>query len=216
MPRRIGRWMAVLVASSVAMLAPVPVLTPAAEAAEPSAPLQATVDAYVSRAQTVTWEPCEGLLFQPRSSCATVVVPRDWKNPAAGTLRLAVSYLRASGTSKGLLTSNPGGPGAEGLLFTEALSRSKPKLYQDYDLLGFVRLNRRQSGRPQEFIRERLFRPFDSTKSAGMGIGVFESREYIHELGGQLEVRSEPGKGTTFCIVLPPYRQETQLAPRAA
>jgi pimeloyl-ACP methyl ester carboxylesterase len=137
MPRRFGRWMAVLVASSVAMLAPVPVLTPAAEAAEPSAPLQATVDAYVARAQTVTWEPCEGLLFQPRSSCATVVVPRDWKSPAAGTLRLAVSYLRASGTSKGLLTSNPGGPGAEGLLFTEALSRSKPKLYQDYDLLGF-------------------------------------------------------------------------------
>ena len=126
-----------LVASSLAVLAPVPMLTPAAEAAEPSAPLQATVDAYVARAQTVTWEPCEGLLFQPRSSCATVIVPRDWKNPAAGTLRLAVSYLRASGTSKGLLTSNPGGPGAEGLLFTEALSRSKPKLHQEYDLLGF-------------------------------------------------------------------------------
>lgn len=71
-------------------------------------------------------------------------------------------------------------------------------------------------GMSEEFIRERLFRPFDSTKSAGMGIGVFESREYIHELGGQLDVKSEPGKGTTFCIVLPPYRQETQLAPKAA
>jgi len=68
----------------------------------------------------------------------------------------------------------------------------------------------------EEFIRERLFKPFDSTKSAGMGIGVFESREYIHELGGQLDVKSEPGKGTTFCIVLPPYRQEPQLATRAA
>ena len=71
-------------------------------------------------------------------------------------------------------------------------------------------------GMSEEFIRERLFKPFDSTKSAGMGIGVFESREYIHELGGQLEVRSEPGKGTTFCIVLPPYRQEPQLATKAA
>ena len=34
-------------------------------------------------------------------------------------------------------------------------------------------------GMSEEFIRERLFKPFDSTKSAGMGIGVFESREYI-------------------------------------
>jgi len=71
-------------------------------------------------------------------------------------------------------------------------------------------------GMSEEFMRERLFRPFDSTKSAGMGIGVFESREYINELGGRLEVTSEPGKGTTFRIVLPPYRQEPQLAPRAA
>ena len=71
-------------------------------------------------------------------------------------------------------------------------------------------------GMSEEFIRERLFRPFDSTKSAGMGIGVFESREYIHELGGRLDVKSEPGKGTTFRIVLPPYRQETQMAPKAA
>ena len=36
MPRRFGRWIAVLVASSVALLAPVPMLTPAAEAAEPA------------------------------------------------------------------------------------------------------------------------------------------------------------------------------------
>ncbi|MGZ3237689.1 MAG: XrtA/PEP-CTERM system histidine kinase PrsK [Burkholderiaceae bacterium] len=58
-------------------------------------------------------------------------------------------------------------------------------------------------GMSEEFIRERLYKPFESTKSAGMGIGVFESREYITELGGQLEVTSEPRKGTTFCIRLP-------------
>jgi putative PEP-CTERM system histidine kinase len=60
-------------------------------------------------------------------------------------------------------------------------------------------------GMTEEFIRERLFKPFDSTKSAGMGIGVFESREYITELGGALEVTSEPGLGTTFRVVLPLY-----------
>ncbi|WP_323142298.1 XrtA/PEP-CTERM system histidine kinase PrsK [Massilia phyllosphaerae] len=62
-------------------------------------------------------------------------------------------------------------------------------------------------GMSEEFIRERLFKPFDSTKSAGMGIGVFESREYITELGGALEVSSRPSLGTTFRVVLPPYRE---------
>jgi signal transduction histidine kinase len=60
----------------------------------------------------------------------------------------------------------------------------------------------------EEFIRESLFKPFESTKAAGMGIGAFESREYIHELGGQLEVSSVPGLGTTFNVTLPLYRRQ--------
>ena len=60
-------------------------------------------------------------------------------------------------------------------------------------------------GMSEEFIRERLFKPFESTKSAGMGIGAFESREYIRELGGRLEVSSQPLCGTTFRIILPRY-----------
>ncbi|MFL6675137.1 MAG: XrtA/PEP-CTERM system histidine kinase PrsK [Massilia sp.] len=62
-------------------------------------------------------------------------------------------------------------------------------------------------GMSEEFIRERLFTPFESTKSAGMGIGVFESREYIHELGGALEVTSAPMLGTTFKVILPLHRE---------
>jgi signal transduction histidine kinase len=54
------------------------------------------------------------------------------------------------------------------------------------------------------FIRDRLFRPFDSTKGkAGMGIGVYEARDYIHKLGGDLEVISRVGEGTTFRARLP-------------
>ena len=71
-------------------------------------------------------------------------------------------------------------------------------------------------GMSQEFIRERLFKPFESTKSAGMGIGVFESREYIDELGGKLEVTSEPGAGTTFHVMLPLYKHEAQALDIAA
>ncbi len=65
-------------------------------------------------------------------------------------------------------------------------------------------------GMSEEFMRERLFKPFESTKSAGMGIGVFESREYINELGGALEVQSTPGAGTTFNAILPLYQREAQ------
>ena len=67
-----------------------------------------------------------------------------------------------------------------------------------------------------EFIRERLFKPFESTKSAGMGIGAFESREYIHELGGRLEVSSEPAQGSVFTITLPLYQPELQIVETAA
>jgi len=54
------------------------------------------------------------------------------------------------------------------------------------------------------FIKERLFRPFDTTKgNAGMGIGVYEARQFVTGIGGQLKVESEPGQGTRFEIQLP-------------
>ncbi len=57
------------------------------------------------------------------------------------------------------------------------------------------------------FVQERLFRPFDTTKgNAGMGIGAFECREFVHQLGGSLSVDSKPGQGTTFHIELPNVR----------
>jgi signal transduction histidine kinase len=72
------------------------------------------------------------------------------------------------------------------------------------------------TGMSEDFIRERLFKPFETTKSAGMGIGAFESREYVHELGGLIEVVSRVPLGTTFKIMLPLYRLETQSVERTA
>jgi signal transduction histidine kinase len=60
-----------------------------------------------------------------------------------------------------------------------------------------------------DFVSDELFKPFRTTKPHGMGIGAFESREYIHEIGGELEVRSSPGQGSTFSIRIP-LRKESQ------
>jgi putative PEP-CTERM system histidine kinase len=60
------------------------------------------------------------------------------------------------------------------------------------------------TGMDADFVRDRLFRPFDSTKgAAGMGIGAYQGREYARQLGGEVEVRSSPGQGTCFTIKLP-------------
>ena len=63
-------------------------------------------------------------------------------------------------------------------------------------------------GMDADFVRERLFKPFDTTKgNAGMGIGMYESREYIRHLGGDIDVQSAPGKGTTISLHIPVDQQ---------
>ena len=55
-----------------------------------------------------------------------------------------------------------------------------------------------------DFIRERLFRPFDTTKGTkGMGIGVYQARDFMREAGGSLEVISDVGQGSIFRARLP-------------
>lgn len=59
-------------------------------------------------------------------------------------------------------------------------------------------------GMDAEFLRHRLFKPFESTKSSmGMGIGAYQVREFIQNMGGKLRVSSEINVGTTVCITLP-------------
>lgn len=53
------------------------------------------------------------------------------------------------------------------------------------------------------FVRDELFKPFRSTKSDGHGIGAYQTRELIRDAGGELEVVSAVGAGTTMRIILP-------------
>jgi putative PEP-CTERM system histidine kinase len=59
-------------------------------------------------------------------------------------------------------------------------------------------------GMDADFLRNRLFRPFDSTKgSQGMGIGAYQARTFVTEAGGAMDVQSSPDAGTTVSISLP-------------
>jgi putative PEP-CTERM system histidine kinase len=60
------------------------------------------------------------------------------------------------------------------------------------------------AGMSAEFIAERLFKPFDSTKgSKGMGIGAYQVREYVRSLGGRVDVASVLGQGTRVTLRIP-------------
>ena len=59
------------------------------------------------------------------------------------------------------------------------------------------------SGMSADFVRNRLFKPFVSTKPGGFGIGAFEARELVRAMQGRLDVESREGLGSRFVIRLP-------------
>ena len=53
------------------------------------------------------------------------------------------------------------------------------------------------AGMDETFVRDRLFKPFDSTKGTqGVGIGAYQIKEALRSVGGRLDVHSAPGAGT--------------------
>ncbi|MEE4185879.1 MAG: XrtA/PEP-CTERM system histidine kinase PrsK [Gammaproteobacteria bacterium] len=73
------------------------------------------------------------------------------------------------------------------------------------------------SGMDDEFVRNRLFKPFDTTKgSQGMGIGAYQARSFVVAAGGSLTVESVPGQGTLVRIELPAAAAEADTpSPRS-
>jgi signal transduction histidine kinase len=60
-------------------------------------------------------------------------------------------------------------------------------------------------GMSEEFMREKLFRPFMSTKRTRVGLGLYIAREVVRAYGGRIDVESKQGVGTTFSVVFPIY-----------
>jgi len=58
-------------------------------------------------------------------------------------------------------------------------------------------------GMTRDFVERRLFRPFQTSKQKGMGIGLFHCKAIVEAHGGKIEVETEEGKGSTFKVLLP-------------
>jgi putative PEP-CTERM system histidine kinase len=125
-----------------------------------------------------------------------------WSQTRPGLLiELPVGALRAAAGPENLAS-------ALDLLIDNAFAAAGPH--------GLVTLRLRRSG-PQavievvddgpgmdgDFLNGELFRPLRSTKGDGFGIGAYQTRHLIEEMGGRLEVDSAPDKGTTMRVLLP-------------
>jgi putative PEP-CTERM system histidine kinase len=63
-------------------------------------------------------------------------------------------------------------------------------------------------GMNPEFLNRSLFQPFQTTKKNGLGIGLYQSKMIVEAHKGRIQVESQPGKGTTFRIILPISKQK--------
>jgi putative PEP-CTERM system histidine kinase len=59
------------------------------------------------------------------------------------------------------------------------------------------------TGMTEDFMKNQLFRPFRTTKQAGLGIGLYQSRQIAEAHDGKIEVKSDIGKGTVYTVCLP-------------
>ena len=73
-----------------------------------------------------------------------------------------------------------------------------------------ISVHDRGCGMCKEFIEKSLFRPFQTTKKQGMGIGLYHCKTIVEAHGGRIDVESEEGMGTTFRVLLPRMRRKVQ------
>lgn len=90
---------------------------------------------------TVRWGPCPEDVSSPRLECSTLEVPLDYRNPHGRQIEMTISRLASKEPSqrRGVLLTNPGGPGASGLDYPAVLADSglPQRVLDSYDVIGF-------------------------------------------------------------------------------
>jgi signal transduction histidine kinase len=71
-------------------------------------------------------------------------------------------------------------------------------------------------GMAPDYIQNQLFRPLDTGKTDGMGLGAYQARQMVRDMGGRLEVSSRVGEGTTMIVRLPVATEPMPRHPLAA
>jgi signal transduction histidine kinase len=69
--------------------------------------------------------------------------------------------------------------------------------------MGFVKVSDNGCGMSSEFVEKSLFKPFQTTKKKGLGIGLYQCKAIVEAHSGKLKVVSQEGKGTDFFLYLP-------------
>lgn len=145
--RRLAPLVAVSVTATLAPAFAVSTAT-AAPAAAPSAGTPSAVSSPAPAAtsaldryakQKPRWKRCDAE-GPAEYQCATVKVPLDYRKPGGKRIDLAISRIRTAepGKRRGILLSNPGGPGGEGLWMPTMLKEELPSsVLKSYDLVGF-------------------------------------------------------------------------------
>lgn len=86
------------------------------------------------------------------------------------------------------------------LSFLNARFSGNEKFYCEYSVAIMVEDS--GCGMSDEFLRDRLFRPFSTTKDKGIGIGLYQCKTLVEQMNGKLLCDSHLGQGTVFCIIL--------------
>ena len=114
------------------------------------------------------------------------VIPRVWGDP---------HFLRDALSSIVLNALEAGGPAGSVWLRTQAQAHVPKRVV--------VEVRDDGPGMTAAFIRGSLFRPFRSTKTEGVGLGLYAARQIVRFHGGDIHVSSAPGKGTLVRVTLP-------------
>lgn len=102
--------------------------------------ISASTPAVASTATPVKWGPCPAEAAKPGLECGTLDVPLDYRDPGGKTIEIAISRLASTNPEKrrGVLLTNTGGPGGEGLAYPDILRQlGIPKdVLDSYDVIG--------------------------------------------------------------------------------
>ena len=92
-------------------------------------------------------------------------------------------------------------------LILNALDASNGEGHVDLEVgqagMAYLRCRDDGCGMSESFLKDRLFKPFETTKKKGFGIGLYQCRNIVEAHGGRIEVESKEGRGTTFTVWLP-------------